>query len=822
MTGTFVSAWVLFPLVLLGVSIGGGLLVRRLGGGWLPTALVVPVGFCLTIALSAIGTSMTWLAPATGWIVVAFALVGFGVEARRGTLRISRPNGISWAALAGFGTFLVFAAPALLTGTTTITGYTRIVDTGFQIDFAKYLVEAGRQFPLNDSSYHDVMQKIIPEGYPGGGQGTLGAIAALVRTDVPWCYQPFIAVAGGMGAVAIYSLLGRVTESRPLRLVGSVIAMQANLLYAYSLEGGIKELTTAAALVTMIAVLAERLPGEVEAPPWTMLPLAVPISAAISSFSFGIAPWVGVLYGGLFVVTLVRGAGRRLRVLRDWVVLALLSLVIALPSLITSIKLASVAGSAIGGVINLGNGNLAYPVPAWPSAGIWMTGDYRYPLAHPTPTRVLDLLVIALAVLGTIYTLHRRRWTVALLGIGTPIALYYWIKHAGVWIGFKSFTITGVFALILAFTGLAALHETRWRAVRALGWVGVLVVSGAVLYGNALTYHDEAIAPAARYADLDAIGQRYAGHGPALYPAFDEFAEYFLRQEQGSDSLNPANGVYTLLPGVPSQGGVEFSLDLNQFAPSFVQSFPLIVEPRAPLASRAPSNYDLAERTKYFNVWRRDRPSSDIVVHLPLAGSPTERTAAFCQGLAVWVSRAGPGASVAFVMPPVTAQALPVTGTRPHYWQVLGDNLRTLGAGSDTMTFSVPSGDVYSLWLRGSVGRPMTFALDGRRLGQLAYEERYPQQWLQIGGDVRIAAGTHTLRVTRGNGSLHPGSGDGTDVVSDLLGPIAVRREDPDAGRVEVAPATNAQQVCHAPVGYQWIEVLRPAAIPPDALHVTS
>ncbi len=53
------------------------------------------------------------------------------------------------------------------------------------------------------------------------------------------------AFAAAMGALAIYSLLGRLTASRPLRALGAAVAIQPNALYAYALEGGIKELTTA-------------------------------------------------------------------------------------------------------------------------------------------------------------------------------------------------------------------------------------------------------------------------------------------------------------------------------------------------------------------------------------------------------------------------------------------------------------------------------------------------------------------------------------------------------------------------------------------------
>ena len=134
-------------------------------------------------------------------------------------------------------------------------------------------------------------------------------------------------------------------------------------------------------------------------------------------------------------------------------------------------------------------------------------------------------------------------------GIAAPIALAYYKAHSTAWLQFKSFTITGVFVLTLAFAGACALRESRRRGVSLLGWLAAAVIAGGVLYGNAITYHDTTLAPAARYYDLAAIGKRYAGQGPTLFPGFDEYAEYFLREEDGSSSVNPAHGEYTVRAG---------------------------------------------------------------------------------------------------------------------------------------------------------------------------------------------------------------------------------------------------------------------------------
>ena len=158
MTGSFICGCILFPLVLLALSMGGGLLVRRLGAGWLPTVLLAPVGFALVVSTCSFATYIEWLAPGAGYIALAFALIGFILEARAGTFRGRsrgrRPRSIPWAALAALAAFAAVGLPTLLTGTPTWTGYSRIIDIGFQMDFAQYLSQAGRAAVHFNSSYH--------------------------------------------------------------------------------------------------------------------------------------------------------------------------------------------------------------------------------------------------------------------------------------------------------------------------------------------------------------------------------------------------------------------------------------------------------------------------------------------------------------------------------------------------------------------------------------------------------------------------------------------------------------------------------------------
>src|ERR1700688_1528654 len=160
MTGLFLSAWLLFPLLLIGVSCGLGLLVRRLSGGAVSGVLLLPVGFALAVSLCTLGTSVTRLAPSAGALVVAVAVVGFLFELpglRRDGIRLPSSlrlhTAFAFPAIAALVGFAVIAAPVVLTGTPTWTDYGRIVDTAFQMAFSQHLAEAGRAVPIGNSSF---------------------------------------------------------------------------------------------------------------------------------------------------------------------------------------------------------------------------------------------------------------------------------------------------------------------------------------------------------------------------------------------------------------------------------------------------------------------------------------------------------------------------------------------------------------------------------------------------------------------------------------------------------------------------------------------
>ena len=805
---------------MLGVCGGSGLLIRRLSAGALSGVLLLPVGFAVTVSLCALGTSVRWFAPYAGALAIAVAALGFLLE--RPSPRVARSwlsGAFLYPAIAAFCAFAVIGAPAVLTGTPTWTGFGRLVDIAFQMGFAQHLSEVGRSVPVGNSSFNETILGLAGNGYPGGGQATLGAMAKVIGTEAVWCYQTYLASAAAMGALAAYAMLRRILASRLICCVGAAVAIQANILYDYALVGGIKELTTASLILLVVAILVEWL-AERPRSARSLIPLAPALAATLAAFSYGALPWLGpVLLAAFAFSLLVRG--RRLRTLACWTLAGVGTVILAIPTVIAGIKLFGTAKEAVTGVVELGLGNLTGPIPEVSSIGVWISNDYRFPAyAHVNASRAFDVLILALGVLGILGALWRRRWMIAAFAVTAPIALTYLVTHSGPWLELKAFTITAPMFLVMAFVGAGWLATSRPRRlaipIKLAGWLGVLAVSGAVLYGNALTYHDESLAPAARYHQLEQIGKRFAGVGPAFYPAFDEYSEYFLRREHGYDLVRPPG--LDVRPGAVSlaPGQFAYAYDLNQLELSFVERFPLLIVARSPLASRAPANYDLVDRTSEFEVWRRVRPASEVLDHLPLSGSPTERTPAYCKAMVGAVRRAGAGASLAYVPAPLRAELIPTQAVHPSYWHPLStEALRAYGAGEITGSISLQKRGRYEIWMPGSVGRALTLYVDGRRVGSIAYQERYTGQYLRF-ATVSLGAGAHQIRLTRGNGTLAPGSGDGPDTDSDTVGPLIFSLERPQNGKLVLAPASEAGRICAARVGYQWIEVLRRGA-PPTA-----
>jgi hypothetical protein len=269
--------------------------------------------------------------------------------------------------------------------------------------------------------------------------------------------------------------------------------------------------------------------------------------------------------------------------------------------------------------------------------------------------------VALLAALGAgRAVLHRDRGVVA-AGTAAVVAVLVVVVTGSSWVELKAFTISAPLVVAVAFAGAAALGGPRWRRLEAL--VAGTAVAAAILAGNLLVYRNMPVTPRERFADLERLGQRYAGQGPALYPAFDEFAGYLMRDAKLTQLLDvPPEGLLQ-----PQPGALIFSENLDAFRPAYLDTFALIVVRRGdPAQSRPPSNWRRVERTIYHDVYRRLPEAMEVVAHRGLPAGVGERPAGFCRDL----RGAGAAARIAYA-PPVDGQsftATPEATPRPGGW----------------------------------------------------------------------------------------------------------------------------------------------------------
>src|SRR5262249_17909779 len=155
---------------------------------------------------------------------------------------------------------------------------------------------------------------------------------------------------GGISALSIYSLLGPLVANRALRALGALVSALPNVLYAYVLGGGIKELSTSCFLLTLAALFAPVMrtlrPGR------AVLAVPVALAATIASFSLTTLPWVGVLCAGTCVTVLIFQRAR-LAALLACAQMAVIGFVLSLPTFAAAFKLLPyVTGT---GPVDLGN-----------------------------------------------------------------------------------------------------------------------------------------------------------------------------------------------------------------------------------------------------------------------------------------------------------------------------------------------------------------------------------------------------------------------------------------------------------------------------------
>jgi hypothetical protein len=741
--------WLLFPIVLVALSFGCGLLVERAAGLTLPGALLAPLGLALVIVEADLVTMTSATAQLAAPLAVALAAAGYGLGWRRGR----SPDG--WAVACTTGVFAVYAAPVVLSGRATFAGYITLDDTSTWLALGDRAMAHGRTLAgLAPSTYQQVLTDYFNSGYPLGAFLPMGIGGRLTGHDIAWLFQPTIALFGAMLALAIYALSGRLVSSKPLRALVALLGAQPALLFAYSLWSGIKELAAAALIALVCAAVVSTIDR------WHSLRATVPAALAVAALFAILSPagavWLAL--PALLVVSVLVRRGLRSSVRAAAALVALVAL-LSIPSIAIA---RSFVHGASGGEITSSTevANLGHPLDTLQVFGIWPATDFRSRPHDSSVTYVLIGVLLA-AVAGSLLLAWRRRaWGMPLYLAtgGGGVLLIFALDHVSLsspWLNAKGMA-EGSPALVAAgVAGAAALFETGRRTEASL--VGVAIAAG-VLWSNGLAYSNVWLAPRGPLAELQSIGHRFAGQGPTLMTEPEPYGvRHFLRRMDPEGASERRRRLVPLLNGEGLPKG-DYA-DLDQFQLDGILVYKTLVLAHSPVESRPSSIYQLARSGRYYDVWQRPDTYQTVIEHLPLGDSLQPGTVPRCGDVLRLAQRAGPGGRLA-AMPREPVISVPLgSADHPGGWGADASGLLyPNGHGDVNATVNVARAGSYRLSLGGSFRDRLRLYVDGRSVAEIRYRLNSGGDYTALGSAL-LSAGTHTVILRLGGPDLRPGSG---------------------------------------------------------------
>ena len=788
-----VASWLIFPLVLALLTLGTGLLVEIIAGRRLPGTLLLPAGYALIVVAAQLPAQADATAELGPPLVVALTVAGLALGAER--LRDSRPD--PWAAGCAVAVFAVFAAPVVLSGEATFTGYIRLDDTASWLGLADRAMTHGTSLAgVEPSSYEAMLDFYLGSGYPLGGLLPLGIAGRLSGQDLAWVYQPHMAFLATLLALGLWEAARAAIGARPARAAAVFVASQPAILFGYTMWGGFKELATAALLPT-VAVVGVLSVGRILSAR-ELFPLALLCGAILGILSVGGAVWLLPLVLPLLVV-FVRRFGPRRAGLRAAIVAALVVLM-SLPPLTQAGFLDAPAASTITTQDRLAN--LIQTLSPLQLFGIWPAGDFRVRPDRLDATYVLIGVVAAAAVAGVMLAWRAGNRTFVLYAGGTVAGAAVIYAFGSPWVDAKALAIAAP-APVLAAGVCAAVVFASGRRVEAT--VLAAVVAGGVLWSNALAYRDVTIAPHDRLAELATINEQFNGEGPTLMTEFEPYGvRYFLRgmAPEGAGELRRRQ--VALRDG--SQVAKGETADIDEFDLGAVLVYRTLVLRRSPFASRPPSVYALVWSGRYYDVWQRSvDPAVEIVGRIPLgrrAGANSGRPN--CDEVTRLAGELGEGGRLlAAPARPVAVASVRVARPQGVWTASEGGSFQPSGAGQLEGTVEVAEPGRYELWVSGRVRSRLEAFVDGAAAGSERAELSYSGQFMPF-GTLLVPAGAHRVALRYAGPDASPGSG-GDEFP---LGPAVLSTGSAQAALRSYSPG-RARAFC--PQTLDWVEAVRPA-----------
>jgi hypothetical protein len=790
---TLFVAWFLFPLVLGVLTIGCGLLVERIAGINLPGVLLPAVGLALIIVVAQFFTLDSGLAQVITPLVVALAVVGFGLS-----LPVIDRGIAWWGVAAAVAAFVIYAAPIVFSGEATFAGYIKLDDTATWMALTDRVMQDGRSLAdLPPSTYEATLAFNLGAGYPVGVFLPLGVVRALVGQDVAWVIQPYMAFMGALLALGAYSITEPLVKSPRLRALAAFLGAQSALLFGYYLWGGIKEMA-AAALVVSIAGMAVFAIQRWES--WRpLVPLSIMSAALIAVLSGGGAAWLAPILV-VVLILFVRLVGWVASLVRAGAFAAAL-VVMSLPVIIPG-GLLPPTSSPLTSETALGN--LYHPLSVLQLFGVWPNGDFRLDPHQLTTTYILIAVVGIAAVFGVALAVRAKSWALVIYVGAAVVASLAIFLIGSPWVGGKALaTASPAIPIAAAAGGLALFAGGR----RVEGSILVAVIAVGILWSNALAYRDVSLAPRAQLAELETIAGQLGDTGPTLMTEYQPYGvRHFLRNAAPEGASELRRRKDPLLSGRSLRKGTTADIDQFQLGPILV--YRNLVLRRGPGASRPPSPYQLVYEGKYYDVWQRPADSTRFVIdHLGLGTETDPAGVPKCSQVQHLAQEAGTGGTLAAVSRnPVVI--VPMSETKhPAAWNSkdFPSSLVPTTPGTLTAQVQIPQTGNYDVYLGGSVRPKVDLSVDGKQVSSVRGFLNNFGEYVPF-GSTRLTTGQHTISLTFHGSDLYPGSGGPPEPI----GPLGLTDQDAANTKISYFPASQASQLCGQP--WDWIEAVQGAS----------
>jgi hypothetical protein len=813
-------AWLVFPAVMLALCLGCGLLADRAAGrGTIDGPLLAPAGLATLIVIAGLLTMQGGTARAATPACALAAVVGYALNHQR-LRRVTRNR---WLIVVAATAFLAYAAPILFTGSATFAGYIKLDDTATWMAMTDRVMTHGRDLSgVAPSTYSATLAYTLGSGYPLGSLVPWGVGAALTGQDLAWVFQPYLAFLGALLAMTAYALLGPFFSRRWTLATAAFVASQPALLYAYSLWGGIKEMTAAVCIALTAAVVPALLRRITAKPLRSVLPIAIAAAATLVTLTVGGALWLIVVLAATFVI--VAATKNRRTLVRATASFVVLGAALAIPALRTANYVlrsgtgfteqgtSSGGGGGGGGgggaaaaaaapspdQIATALGNLIHPLSTLQVFGIWPASDFRTGSRASGLTHVLIAVLILTAVLGLAYAIRRRAWGVALYGTGTAIGCLVLAHYGSPWVDGKAMATASPMALVLAAAAIGVMVD---RVHPAIPIAVAAALTIGVLWSNVLAYGGVNVAPRGQLHELQQIGEQFAGKGPALLNEYQPYGvRHFLRHlDAEAPSELRIRPVFLVRGGSLSKAQYA---DIDEFQYPSLAPYNTLVLRRSPSASRPPSSFKLARAGHWYDVWERDPAAPEVLAHLG-AGTPVEPTGIIpCTQVKQLAKIAGPSGRLATVFrAPAVVYDLN-TFSHPAAWtDPAGADLLPGTTGSAKGQIYVANPGTYHVWVGGSVRSRLTVLVDGLRIGSATNQLNVNGQWTDY-GSTSLGPGNHTVELRSAGPDLVPGSAG----LAPPLGPLELSLG-ADNATVTYLATSHASSLCGRAV--DWIEAVK-------------